>query len=99
MKRSKELLRLRTAHAGYANLEIRERAAGELVRALTWQMTRAALRLRKVQVTPPERRAHLGAAGQLGKAHHDLLRLAAAGRRLRAEIRIRTLHLQGRGRP
>lgn len=98
MKRTKELLRLRTAHAGYANLEIRERAARELVRALTFQTTRAALRLRAVQVTPSERKAHLAAAVQLGIAHQEAIRLAAEGRRLRAEIRIRTLLLQGRGR-
>jgi hypothetical protein len=99
VRRTKELRYLRAAHARYANLEIRERNARETIRALTWQVSRAARRLGQVQVTELERTAHFAAARKLGEAHQQLIRLAAEGRRLRASIRIRTLHLQGRGRP
>lgn len=76
------LARLRAVHARAAELELRELEVREQIRALDWQVARAARRMRRVEVIAAEREAHLAAAASLGLARREHLDLVARRRQL-----------------
>lgn len=92
--RAEEAVRLRSAHALDTRIEIEQLAVQETIRALTRQVERAARRLEAVAVVDDEHATHADAALRLGAAHRRLLELAAARRRAREEIAVRTYRLR-----